>query len=86
MGNPEPLQRRVGAEAAAIQLSGWTFQREPGDPPSSSCSSWVHLCLLLLQGFNQEDLGVVEKASKAQKHQDEDESDSDEGLDRSGQE
>lgn len=42
--------------------------------------------LLLLQGFNQEDLGVVEKEPKAQKHQEEEESDSDGGLERSGQE
>lgn len=48
-------------------------------------SSWVHLRLLLLQGFNQEDLGVVEKESKAKKHQEE-ESDSDEGMERGAQE
>lgn len=45
----------------------------------------LHLHLLLLQGFNQEDLGVVEKESKAQKREEED-SDSDDGMDRSGQE
>lgn len=37
------------------------------------------------QGFNQEDLGVVEKEAKAQKGRQE-ESDSDESLERSGQE
>lgn len=58
---------------------------EPEDLPSSSCSICIHLPLLLLQGFNQEDLGVVEKESKARKAQEE-ESDSDEGMDRSGQE
>ncbi|XP_056904480.1 protein IWS1 homolog isoform X2 [Takifugu flavidus] len=37
-------------------------------------------------GFNQEDLGVVDKASKAQKREEEEEeSDSDEGINRSGQ-
>ncbi|CAG02161.1 unnamed protein product, partial [Tetraodon nigroviridis] len=35
-------------------------------------------------GFNQEDLGVVEKESKAKKHQEE-ESDSDEGMERGAQ-
>lgn len=42
--------------------------------------------LLLLQGFNQEDLEGEKKESKERKLQVEEESDSDEGVDRSGQE
>lgn len=59
--------------------SGWWFPRQPGGHQLDSAPSAP------LQGFNQEDLGVVEKESKAQKRQEE-ESDSDESLERSGQE
>lgn len=46
----------------------------------------VSLSLVLLQGFNQEDLEGDKKEAKEQQEQQQEESDSDDGVDRSGQE
>lgn len=43
-------------------------------------------CLLLLQGFNQEDLEADKKEASGKQQQQEEDSDSDEGVDRSGHE